>query len=150
MNILAELLDPNQNYQIEHLITKDDYTKQNRNNAWKAAGKFSSPEDYDELRSRFENLSLLDGQTNASANSNTIAMKAQKYKNARTIMNTNEPEYLVQSLIDGSEFYNNDILNCLGERKITINADGITWEHSTNNRSFIEKLTKDAVSELFK
>lgn len=150
INIFAELLDPNQNYQVEHLITKEDYTREARRLLWQKAGKFQTAAEYDEFRARFENLSLLDGQTNASASSDTVAMKFLKYKNARTIMNTNEPEYLVQSLVDGSDFYNNEKLQQLGSRKITVNQDGTTWEHDVNNKKFIEGLTKAAVNELFK
>ena len=150
MNILAEILDPNQNYQIEHLITKKDYTDEKRSSAWKNIGKFSTPEEYDEFRSSFENLSLLDGSTNASANADTLSTKFIKYRNANTIMNTNEPEYLIQSFVENSNFYGNEMLKDLGERKISLNNDGITWEHSENNREFVENLTKLAVKELFK
>lgn len=150
VNILNDLLDPNQNYQIEHLITKDDFTREARKKEWVEQGAFTTSAEFDEFRSKFENLSLLDGMSNASANSKTIATKLNFYKNANTITNTNEPEYLVQSLVANSNYYRNTTLGSLGSRDISIDMNGITWKHNKNNRAFIEKLSEKAVAELFK
>lgn len=63
-----------------------------------------------------------------------------------------EPEYLIQSLVDGSDFYNNSRILAanLPKRNISLTMNTSTWEHSANNKEFIEKLTKLAIDELFK
>ena len=85
---------------------------------------------------------------NSSANSDEIKDKLEKYKNARKVLGSNW-EYLIQSLVDGSEFYNNDKIQALNlpERKLTdINQN--TWELSPNNREFNTKLLDAALQEI--
>ena len=95
-----------------------------------------------------ENLSLLDKQMNSSAGSDEIREKLNKYKNARKLMGLNW-EYLIQSLVDNSEYYNNEKIQALGlpERKL-INIDQNTWELSSNNRQFNIELMKLALKEI--
>ena len=81
-----------------------------------------------------------------------MSKKISGYKNARAIGQTNEPEYLIQSLVDDSEFYKNTGIKNSGlpERKISLDMNANTWSHSGNNDVFIEKLTELAVKEIFK
>lgn len=152
-SLLSELLNTN-TYTIEHLFTKKDFIETKRRDAWDKKGLFdeTNPAKYDEIRSSFKNLSLLDRNTNSSLSSNTISLKLTGYANARSITSSNEPEYLVQSFVAGSDFYKNDNIQKLNlpERVLKIDNDGITWEHSDNNDKFIEMLSRLAVKELFK
>lgn len=58
-------------------------------------------------------------------------------------------EYLIQSLVDNSKYYNNKKIQALGlpERKL-INIDQNTWELSSNNRQFNIGLMKLALKEI--
>ena len=58
-------------------------------------------------------------------------------------------EYLIQSLVDNSEYYNNEKIKALGlpERKL-INIDQNTWELSSNNRQFNIELMELALKEI--
>lgn len=138
-----------ENFSIEHLYSVLEYEDQDRLFNWATKkNKFSRPEDFDAERFRFENLSLLDKQMNSSAGSDEIREKLNKYKNARKVMGSNW-EYLIQSLVDNSEYYNNEKIQALGlpERKL-INIDQNTWELSNNNRQFNIELMKLALKEI--
>jgi hypothetical protein len=93
---------------------------------------------------KFENLSLLPKSANSSAGTKNIADKINIYKT----LNGN-CKYLIQSLVDGSDYYNNQNIQALGlpERKIK-NIDQNTWELSENNSEFNEKLLKLAIDEI--
>jgi hypothetical protein len=145
----AELIDT-QKYSIEHLYSEKEYTDNNRLLAWQSKGKFSTANDFDLERSKFENLSLLDSKTNSSANADTIYDKQNKYKNAKVIMNS-EYEYLIQSLVDNSEYYKNPHILALNlpERKITGMMSN-TWTHSPNNREFNKQLLFKSLEEVIK
>ncbi|MDY0138845.1 MAG: DUF262 domain-containing protein [Candidatus Izemoplasmatales bacterium] len=124
-------------FTIEHLFSIKEFTDTVRIDNWKKIkGKFNNSTDFDNERSLFENLTLLNGPSNSSANDLEIYNKFTKYKNAHSILGSGD-EFLVQSLVDGSNFYSNPNIITLGlpERKIT-NISHNTWEHSANNRSF--------------
>ena len=150
-SVLAELLDTNK-FTIEHLYSKKDFRDSTKFNDWKAIGIFKNDYEFDTIRSSFRNLSLISRNENSALGANVIAKKISSYKSARGISLSNEPEYLIQSFVDGSDFYNNSGLSKIGlpERKIVLSANMNTWSHSVNNDIFIEKLTELAVKELFK
>lgn len=136
-------------FSVEHLYSVKEYTDKDRLNNWiTKKSKFNVDSDFDVERFRFENLSLLNFSTNASANDDEIYDKLAKYKQARKVCN-NEWEYLVQSLVEDSEYYRNEKLQALGLPKRTIiNIDQNTWEISPNNREFNTKLLKMAIKQI--
>ena len=137
------------NFTIEHLYSKNEYAQPLRLNNWKTLkNKFISPAEFDIDRSNFENLSLLNASANSSASDNNIYDKFVKYNNAHNILSTGN-EYLIQSLVDESHYYENQNIMALGlpERKIT-NINQNTWEHSSNNRAFTIKLLELVLEEL--
>ena len=136
-------------FSVEHLYSVKEYTDKDRLNNWiTKKNKFNVDSDFDETRFRFENLSLLNFSTNASANDDEIYDKLAKYRQARKVCN-NEWEYLIQSLVEDSEYYRNEKLQALGLPKRTItNIDQNTWEMSPNNREFNTKLLKMALKKI--
>ncbi len=137
------------NFSIEHLYSVAEYSNAERLNNWQnKKSKFNQPEDFDNERFRFENLSLLDQALNSSAGTDEIREKLAKYKTARKIMSSNW-EYLIQSFADDSEYYRNEKIQALGlpERRL-INIDQNTWELSENNRQFNVELMKMAINEI--
>ena len=150
-NFSEYLLDilSGEKFSIEHLYSVIEYTDSDRLMNWQIKKhKFTSPEDFDTERFRFENLSLLDKPLNSSVGSDEIKDKLSKYKTARKVIGSNW-EYLIQSLVDDSEYYRNDSIQALGlpERKL-INLDQNTWELSKNNREFNIELMKLALEEI--
>ena len=138
-----------ENFSIEHLYSVKEYSNEERRLKWiSKKSKFNAPEDFDNERFRFENLSLLDKQTNSSAGDDEIKDKLNKYKNARKILGSNW-EYLIQSYVEGSEYYKNANIQSLGlpERKL-VNIDQNTWELSPNNREFNYELLMKAIKEI--
>ena len=138
-----------ENFSIEHLYSVAEYENSERLSNWNSKkGKFYRPEDFDAERFKFENLSLLDKQMNSSAGSDEIKDKLAKYKNARKVMGSNW-EYLIQSLVDDSEYYKNENIIALDlpDRKL-INLDQNTWELSPNNREFNTKLLTIALEKI--
>jgi len=138
-----------ESFSIEHLYSVKEYNDNTRLNNWRTKKNlFGTPEEFDTARYDFKNLSLLDKSANSSAGSDEIRSKLETYKGARKILG-HKYEYLVQSLVDGSEYYNNTNIQALGlpERKIK-NIDQNTWELSENNRDFNIKLLKLAVDEI--
>lgn len=145
---LSDIL-ASEHFSIEHLYSMAEYENQDRLTNWQTKkGKFTYPEDFDTERFKFENLSLLDKQMNSSVGSDEIMDKLAKYKNARKIMGSNW-EYLIQSLVDGSEYYGNEKIQALGlpERRL-VNIDQNTWELSPNNREFNTGLLRKALEEI--
>lgn len=145
---LSDIL-ASEHFSIEHLYSMAEYENQDRLINWQTKkGKFTYPEDFDTERFKFENLSLLDKQMNSSVGSDEIMDKLAKYKNARKIMGSNW-EYLIQSLVDGSEYYGNEKIQALGlpERRL-VNIDQNTWELSPNNREFNTELLRKALEEI--
>jgi len=151
-SLLTELLNTN-NYTIEHLYTKKDFTDPTRLQAWEKIGSFNgdTAAKFDSIRSAFENLSLLNRNTNSSLNADTISKKIFGYSTVRSITSNNEPEFLVQSFSDTSEFYTdkNIVALKLPARNIILGDDGITWKHSKDNTTFIKELAEKAVNMLF-
>lgn len=142
---LNELLTQTQ-FSVEHIYSIKEWDDFNRLQNWRnKKGKFNDESEFDIERFKFLNLSLLNISSNSSAGSDTIRDKLTKYKNAHGVFNS-KPEYLIQSLADSSDYYNNSNIQKLGlpERKIT-NIDDNTWEHSPNNRDFNLKLLKLAI-----
>ena len=138
-----------ESFSIEHLYSIKEYTDKERLSNWKnKKSKFYVDQDFDNERFRFENLSLLDKQTNSSAGDDEIKDKLNKYKNARKILGSNW-EYLIQSYVEDSEYYKNENIQSLDlpERKL-INIDQNTWELSPNNRDFNYELLKKAIKEI--
>lgn len=138
-----------ESFSIEHIYSVLEYENPDRLSNWNTKkNKFLRPEDFDAERFRFENLSLLDKQMNSSANSDEIKDKLVKYKNARKVLGSNW-EYLIQSLVNDSEYYKNANIQALKlpERKL-INIDQNTWELSPNNRDFNTKLLDAALQEI--
>ena len=138
-----------ENFSIEHLYSIKEYQDKDRLENWRAKkSKFNTPEDFDNERFKFENLSLLDKQTNSAAGSDEIKDKLTKYKSARKIFGS-KWEYLIQSFVGDSEYYRNEKIMALDlpERKLK-NIDQNTWELSENNREFNIKLLKKALEEI--
>lgn len=138
-----------ENFSIEHLYSIKEYQDKDRLENWRAKKlKFNTPEDFDNERFKFENLSLLDKQTNSAAGSDEIKDKLTKYKSARKIFGS-KWEYLIQSFVGDSEYYRNEKIMALDlpERKLK-NIDQNTWELSENNREFNIKLLKKALEEI--
>ncbi len=138
-----------ENFSIEHLYSVKEYEDKNRLRNWQTKkAKFNTAEDFDNERFKFENLSLLDKQTNSSAGSDEIKEKLAKYKSARKILGSNW-EYLIQSYVDDSEYYRNQKIQALNlpERKL-VNVDQNTWELSPNNRQFNYDLLVKAIEEI--
>ena len=137
------------NFTIEHLYSKNEYADPTRLRAWKTnKNRFNNSNEFDYERSNFENLSLLNQTANSSANDSAIYEKFNKYKNAHNIMSTGS-EYLVQSLVLGSNFFSNPKIMALGlpNRSITAVVQN-TWEHSGDNRNFIMQLIELAIKEM--
>lgn len=136
-----------QNFSIEHLYSVNEYNDKVRLNNWQTKkNKFMADIDFDNERFRFENLSLLNSNINASAGDDEISSKLIKYKNARKVCNS-EWEYLILSLVDNSEFYlNADIQSLNLPNRTIVNIDQNTWELSPNNREFNTKLLELAIN----
>lgn len=130
-----------ENFSIEHLYSVQEYNDKIRLANWQnKKGKFNVDTEFDTERFSFSNLSLLDKSTDSSANDDEISDKLIKYKLARKICGS-EWEYLIQSLVEDSEFYRNSNIQSLGLPKRTLqNIDQNTWELSTANREFNIKL----------
>ena len=147
---LLNLLDSD-NFSIEHLYSVNEWKDQNRLNKWRQKGYFANDAEFDTARFKFENLSLLDKSTNSSAGDDAIYDKLTKYRNARKVCGS-DWEYLIQSLVENSEYYNNQNIQKLNLPKRTLeDIDQNTWKSSENNRAFNEKLMKmviDYVSSL--
>lgn len=147
---LQNLLDSD-NFSIEHLYSVKEWKDQNRLNKWRQKGYFTTDAEFDTARFKFENLSLLDKSTNSSAGDDEIYDKLTKYRNARKVCGS-DWEYLIQSLVENSEYYNNQNIQKLNLPKRTLeDIDQNTWKSSENNRAFNEKLMKmviDYVSSL--
>ena len=145
----SELID-GQKFTIEHLYSIKEYIDANRLSKWREKGMFSTPNQFDIERSKFENLSILDLPNNSSANDKIIYDKLETYKHAAPVF-SNENLYLIQSFVRESEFYNNNKIQTLHlpSRYIT-NINSNTWEHSNNNKEFNRQLLKLALNELVK
>jgi len=137
-------------FTVEHMYSIKEWDDINRLNNWQTKkNKFKDEEEFDNERFKFLNLSLLNFDANSTANAKVIKEKLLDYKQARKIFNS-KPEYLIQSLVDDSDYYNNANIQAfvkkegLPERKIT-NIDQNTWEQSPNNRQFNVKLIELAI-----
>lgn len=138
---LQNLLDSD-NFSIEHLYSVKEWKDQNRLNKWRQKGYFATDAEFDTARFKFENLSLLDKSTNSSAGDDEIYDKLTKYRNARKVCGS-DWEYLIQSLVENSEYYNNQNIQNLNLPKRTLeDIDQNTWKSSENNRAFNEELMK--------
>lgn len=136
-------------FTIEHLYSIKEWEDQSRLTNWRdKKNKFFNDFDFDTERFKFENLSLLDAQSNASAGSDEITNKLLKYKLARKVCGS-EWEYLIQSLVIDSEFYQNENIQKLNlpNRALT-SIDQNTWKLSSNNREFNVQLLKLALNSL--
>lgn len=137
------------NFTIEHLYSRNEHAIALRLHNWQELkNKFRTETEFDIERSNFENLSLLNSSANSSASDNEIFGKLVIYNNAHNVLSTGN-EYLIQSLVDESHYYKNEKLKSLNlpERKIT-NIKQNTWEHSENNRKFIEMLLSLSIEKL--
>lgn len=138
---LQNLLDSD-NFSIEHLYSVKEWKDQDRLNKWRQKGYFVTDAEFDTARFKFENLSLLDKSTNSSAGDDEIYDKLTKYRNARKVCGS-DWEYLIQSLVENSEYYNNQNIQNLNLPKRTLeDIDQNTWKSSENNRAFNEELMK--------
>ena len=139
------------NFDIEHLYSVKEYQDKTRLKVWQEKkNMFHADIDFDTERFKFENLSLLNSSTNRSLGEEEISNKLSKYKIARNICNS-EWEYLIQSLVEDSEFYKNDAISKLNLPKRTLqNIEQNTWELSENNRDFNIKLLELALKEIAK
>lgn len=145
---LNDLLTVNK-FTVEHIYSVNEWKDSGRLNNWRTKkGKFNSPDEFDLARFDFQNLSLLNASDNSSASDLEIHSKMAKYKLARRIFGS-KWEYLIQSLVDDSEYYKDSNIQALGlpERKL-INIDQNTWELSLNNREFNIKLLKKALEAI--
>ncbi|MGC7158617.1 DUF262 domain-containing protein [Metamycoplasma hominis] len=138
------------NFTIEHLYSTNEYRDSKRLENWKNKGKFKTSQDFDIARFAFLNLSLLDGVSNAKANDEVIYDKIQEYKQANRIFGF-EPEYLIQSLVKDSKFYEDDNIRALNLPNRTIkNIEQNTWYLDPEiNRKFNIKLLKKAFAKIF-
>lgn len=138
---LQNLLDSD-NFSIEHLFSVKEWKDQTRLNKWREKGFFATDADFDTARFKFENLSLLDKKANSSAGDAEIYDKLTIYRNARKVCGS-DWEYLIQSLVENSEYYNNQNIQNLNLPKRTLeDIDQNTWKSSENNRAFNEELMK--------
>ncbi len=116
---LWNILSPNA-FSVEHIYSINEYKNPTRLNNWQTKkGMFTTDIDFDTKRFDFESLSLLDVPINSSAGDDEILDKLLKYKSARKIFGS-KLEYLIQSLVDDSEFYRNADIQSLNlpNRKI--------------------------------
>lgn len=148
---LENILLSTNTFTIEHLYSIKEWHERSRLLNWQnKKNKFFDDTEFDTERFAFENLSLLDVSTNASAGDDEIKDKLSKYKQARKVCGS-EWEYLIQSLVEDSEFYKNEKIQALGLPKRTLkNLDQNTWELSDNNREFNIELLKQALDEIAK
>lgn len=136
-------------FTIEHLYSIKEFSDTARKIKWNSQkNKFNTSNEFDNERSLFENLTLLNRSSNSSANDSMIFDKFTKYKNAHSILGSGD-EYLVQSLVDGSNYYSNQNILSIGlpDRKVS-NIRENTWEHSDNNRLFNIILVDKALAAL--
>ena len=145
---LENILTAN-SFTIEHLYSVNEWKDKDRLKVWRdKKGKFFDDSDFDTERFSFANLSLLDVSTNTSCSDDPIKTKLEKYKLARRVCGS-EWEYLIQSLVEDSEFYKNSNISKLGLPKRTLeHIDQNTWELSPNNREFNIELLKKALEEI--
>ena len=138
---LQNLLDSDK-FSIEHLYSVNEWKNPDRLNKWREKGHFKTEIDFDTVRFDFENLSLLDKKTNSSAGDDEIYAKLAKYRSAKEVCGS-DWEYLIQSLVENSEYYNNQNIQNLNLPKRTLeNIDQNTWKLSENNRAFNEELMR--------
>ena len=143
----GELLQ-GQKYTIEHLYSVKEFMDGSRLAQWQAKGKFANASQFDLERSKFENLTLLNFATNSSANDDPIYDKLNKYRTASSIF-THEDEFLIQSFVGGSKFYQDPNISALNlpNREIT-NISLNTWEHSPNNKAFVKETIRLALKSI--
>lgn len=136
-------------FSIEHLYSVKEYQDKSRLTNWQTKkGKFNVDSDFDTERFKFESLSLLNTPSNSSAGSDEISSKLAKYKLARKVSGS-EWEYLIQSLVEDSEYYRNENIQSLNLPKRTLeNINQNTWELSPNNRDFNSQLLKMALEKI--
>lgn len=147
-NYLEDIL-LSEKFSIEHLYSVNEFDDKDRLNRWRQNKKmFDREEDFDSARFSFENLSLLDSSSNSSANDKEITEKLQIYRNAKKVCNT-EYEYLIMSLVEYSEYYNNENIKKLNLPNRAIqNINLNTWDQSENNREFNIEVLKLAVEKI--
>ncbi|ADE19766.1 DUF262 domain-containing protein [Mycoplasma crocodyli] len=147
---LASILLSN-SFDIEHLYSVNEFRDKNRLEYWKnEKNKFLKDEDFDIERFSFENLSILSSSLNRSASEKIMSEKLKLYAQGRTVLNEYS-EYLIQSLVENSEYYKNENIKALNLPKRTIEKGNYnTWEHSKNNRDFNIKLIEIAIDEIAK
>jgi len=136
-------------FSIEHLYSISEYNKDDRLRSWQEnKNLFMTSNLFDICRSSFENLCLLNLSDNSSLKDKEINDKLRGYRNASG-MRSGRPEYLIQSLVEGSEYYKNEYLAKLDlpERKIT-EFKANTWRHSDNNKEFNIKLLEYALKAM--
>ena len=144
---LGLLLDAS-NFTIEHFYSKSEWEDINRRTNWQSKMKmFNQLDDFELKRFKFENLSLLSSSINSSANDMKMKDKLDKYKNAKGIYG--KPEYLIQSLVENSDYYKNINIQSLGlpDRHIEIIDDNI-WKLSLHNDEFNKKLLELAFKKI--
>lgn len=131
------------NFSIEHLYSTNEYKDSKRLENWRNKGRFKTSQEFDIARFAFLNLSLLDSVSNAKANDEEMYNKIKEYKQANRIFNF-EPEYLIQSLVGDSKYYENDNIRALNLPNRTIkNIEQNTWYLDPEiNREFNIKLLK--------
>lgn len=138
---LANLLNTD-NFSIEHLYSVNEWKISSRLQKWRQMGLFNADTDFDTARFKFENLSLLDKSSNSQANDDEIYDKLTIYRNAKKICGSYW-EYLIQSLVDNSPFYENDNIKKLNlPKRVLVDIDQNTWKLNDNNRAFNEDLMK--------
>lgn len=144
---VSELLSPK--FSVEHIYSINEYQDKERLKIWQSKkGMFKTDSDFDITRCRFESLSLLNSSTNSSAGDDEITEKIKKYKNSKQIFGT-DWEYLILSLVEGSEYYKNEEIQKLGLPERTLkDIDQNTWSLSENNKEFNKKLLKMAISRI--
>ena len=139
-----------QRFTIEHLYSVKEFADSGRLAEWIKIHRFENANEFDIERSQFENLTLLNFNSNASANDDIIYDKLNKYNTASLVL-SHENEFLVQSLVESSPFYTDANITALGLPERTLkNIHVNTWEHSPNNRDFIRKSIYLALSEIIK
>lgn len=146
---LEDILYHAEIFSIEHLYSITEFEDKERRTNWQTLkNKFFDDTEFDSVRYSFENLSLLNKSLNSSANNDVITEKLTKYKQANKIKGS-EAEYLILSLVNDSDFYNNEKIKALElpERKLQ-RLEQNTWELSENNREFNTKLLEMAVNEI--
>ena len=140
----------NEQTTIEHLYSVKEFQDDARNKEWrnKKDTDFEDARKFYNKRAKFENLSLLSGKENSSANEKPMQEKVNYYESAK-LPRTAENQFLIQSLVENSPFYKSERIKALDlPNRHLINVMNNYWRHSNDNEKFIKDLLRKALDKL--